>query len=396
MGVHAVKTTENQSIKVNNPTQKRNTGRQSSNLFVDNRPETIIQKKLQKFANNSPNNHISAQLYSISNSTIQKQEIEEEELLQGKFEITQKQELEEELLQGKFETVQKVEEEELLQGKFEPIQKIENKTGLPDNLKSGIENLSGHSMDDVKVHYNSDEPAKLQAHAFAQGSNIHVGSRQEEHLPHEAWHVAQQKQGRVKPTMQLKGNVNVNDDIELEKEADVMGAKAITSGQNNFTQQLKKKDNVAGKAGFGSTHLLKQNKLLIQAVLIDKEKAGLNASLVGKYHTAEENGDSKSITSMKVTDHEEAIEYYKQAKRLRKSAGKLHVDQDGGHITAIATLNDKISARRAKIRDLKPKEARPKRRISSSQERGKPDHSVVIGTSDQASWITGVSAWQPR
>lgn len=103
----------------------------------------------------------------------------------------------------------------------------ENKTGLPDNLKSGVENLSGHSMDDVKVHYNSSAPASLQAHAYAQGTDIHVAPGQEQHLPHEAWHVAQQKQGRVQPTKQLKGTTNINDDTGLEKEADVMGAKAM-------------------------------------------------------------------------------------------------------------------------------------------------------------------------
>ncbi|MFC4479516.1 DUF4157 domain-containing protein [Flavobacterium chungangensis] len=108
-----------------------------------------------------------------------------------------------------------------------PIQTKRNVTGLPDNLKSGIENLSGHSMDDVKVHYNSDKPAQLNAHAYAQGTDIHVASGQEKHLPHEAWHVVQQKQGRVKPTIQLKGKANINDDKGLEKEADVMGAKAI-------------------------------------------------------------------------------------------------------------------------------------------------------------------------
>jgi hypothetical protein len=86
-----------------------------------------------------------------------------------------------------------------------PIQKKSNKTGLPDNLKAGIENLSGLSMDDVKVHYNSAKPAGLQAHAYAQGSQIHLAPGQEKHLPHEAWHVVQQKQGRVKPTLQMKG-----------------------------------------------------------------------------------------------------------------------------------------------------------------------------------------------
>ncbi|PHR46572.1 MAG: hypothetical protein COA32_10535 [Fluviicola sp.] len=108
-----------------------------------------------------------------------------------------------------------------------PIQRQENKTGMPDNLKSGIENLSGMDMSDVKVHYNSTQPAQLQAHAFAQGNQIHIASGQEKHLPHEAWHVVQQKQGRVTPTKQLKGKVNINDDAGLEKEADVMGNKAL-------------------------------------------------------------------------------------------------------------------------------------------------------------------------
>lgn len=108
-----------------------------------------------------------------------------------------------------------------------PIQKKENNTGLPDNLKSGIENISGYSMDDVKVHYNSDKPAQLHAHAYAQGSNIHLAPGQEKHLPHETWHVVQQKQGRVKPTTQLKGDIQINDDKVLENEADVMGYKSL-------------------------------------------------------------------------------------------------------------------------------------------------------------------------
>lgn len=128
------------------------------------------------------------------------------------------------------------------------IQKKANNTGLPNQLKSGIENLSGHSMDDVKVHYNSSKPAQLNAHAYAQGTDIHIASGQEKHLPHEAWHVVQQKQGRVRPTMQLKAKVNINDDKSLEKEADVMGAKALQMKalQNSTPAQLtknKKKDN---------------------------------------------------------------------------------------------------------------------------------------------------------
>lgn len=100
-----------------------------------------------------------------------------------------------------------------------------NNTGMPDHLKSGLEYLSGMDLSDVKVHFNSSRPAQLQAHAYAQGSDIHLAPGQEKHLPHEGWHVVQQRQGRVKPTFQLKGTA-VNDEPGLEAEADDMGKKA--------------------------------------------------------------------------------------------------------------------------------------------------------------------------
>jgi len=95
-------------------------------------------------------------------------------------------------------------------------------------------------MDDVKVHYNSDKPAQLNALAYAQGTDIHVGTGQEKHLPHEAWHVIQQKQGRVQPTMQMQG-VNVNNNAGLEEEADVMGE------MSNKIGQKKQKDAISDK-----------------------------------------------------------------------------------------------------------------------------------------------------
>ena len=127
-------------------------------------------------------------------------------------------------------------------------EKLDNTTGMPDDLKKGVENLSGHDMSDVKVHYNSDKPAQLQAHAYAQGTDIHIAPGQEKHLPHEAWHVVQQKQGRVEPTKQMKSKININDDPALEKEADVMGAKAASQFNNTQnkekTKQLKLSNNL--------------------------------------------------------------------------------------------------------------------------------------------------------
>jgi hypothetical protein len=110
-----------------------------------------------------------------------------------------------------------------------PLQRgAPNRTGLPDRLKAGVEALSGLSMDDVRVHRNSSEPSKLQAHAFARGSEIYLAPGQETHLPHEVWHIVQQEQGRVSATQRLANGVPINDDKGLEREADLMGEKALS------------------------------------------------------------------------------------------------------------------------------------------------------------------------
>lgn len=135
------------------------------------------------------------------------------------------QQVDDKTLQGKFEAIRHEESNEPVQSQFaEPVQK-KNETGMPDNLKEGIENLSGFSMDNVRVHYNSDKPATVQALAYTQGKDIYVASGQERYLPHEAWHVAQQMAGRVEPTTEISG-LPVNDNVELEHEADVMGERA--------------------------------------------------------------------------------------------------------------------------------------------------------------------------
>lgn len=126
---------------------------------------------------------------------------------------------------GKHPLQQAIDKSPRQMAKADLIQKVANKTGMSDSLKSGLESMSGMDMSDVRVHRNSSKPAQVGALAYAQGKNIHLGPGQERHLPHEAWHVVQQAQGRVQPTTSVNG-VPVNDSASLEKEADVMGSKA--------------------------------------------------------------------------------------------------------------------------------------------------------------------------
>ncbi|WP_343706910.1 DUF4157 domain-containing protein [Flavobacterium sp.] len=168
------------------------------------------------------------------------------------------------------------------------LQRKANNTGIPDNLKSGIENLSGHSMDDVNVHYNSNKPKQLNAHAYAQGTDIHLASGQEKHLPHEAWHVVQQKQGRVKPTLQMK-EVNVNDDKALEKEADVMGAKALQMKPKEYENNVINHSIIQKKSNYmqpiqriveinGKTYSSKLDVALLYRDITNKTGASLSTS----------------------------------------------------------------------------------------------------------------------
>lgn len=196
---------EKQSQKAAPAKKSQETSSASEADFLDSRSSTFQLKKFQEAAQDSGRGSGLSQLQTKSSNHT------------GTSRIAQ--------LQGLSDTRTASEQSEL-------IQKKENKTGLPDGLKSGMESVSGVSLNDVKVHRNSDKPAQLQAHAFAQGTDIHLGAGQEKHLPHELGHVVQQKQGRVAPTVQLKGQVPVNDSTVLEKEADTLGAKAQRQGMS--------------------------------------------------------------------------------------------------------------------------------------------------------------------
>ena len=198
MNTYAEENQKNTSQNKINSVYQNKSNENATLQLADNRVEAVAQRELQDTINSSPRATQLKAFQDMADNRPNSKAIQLQELANSY--ATQKE---------------------------QPIQKKGNNTGLPDNLKSGIENISGYSMDDVKVHYNSTKPAQLNAHAYAQGTDIHLGSGQEKHLPHEAWHVVQQKQGRVKATKQMKGAVAINDDTGLEKEADVMGAKAL-------------------------------------------------------------------------------------------------------------------------------------------------------------------------
>lgn len=143
MNTHADQIQESKRQSVSVADSKIQSSSESIFQFVDNRPEFLAHRNLQEIANNSIRGKQYVQLQAMADNYSNQQQ--------------------------------------------QPLQKKGNNTYVPGNLKSGIENLLGYSLDDSKKHYSSDKPTQL----YRQGSNIQKASGQGKHLPHEGLHVVQ-------------------------------------------------------------------------------------------------------------------------------------------------------------------------------------------------------------
>jgi hypothetical protein len=228
-----------------------------------------------------------------------------------------------------------------------------NDTGLPDGLKSGIEALSGVSLDDVSVHYNSDRPGQLDALALTQGTEIHVSPGQERHLAHEAWHVVQQSQGRVQPTAQLEGGVPLNDDEALEHEADTMGARAAAAG----AQPVQRRPLGALSGGLAPVQRILAHDRPISAGDVKEVKRVSKEKLV--YVLTGKAGDLVVVKFESIGRASESrAQFADRSEALREVAAEVLQNVPGaipltpGDGAEIALLKDTLSADVAEFKDM--------------------------------------------
>lgn len=197
----------------------------------DNRAQSTLQARLIETLQRAPEDE---EDLLQGKFVVQGDMEEEEDLLQGKFVAQRDMEDEDDLLQGKLVAQRDMEDEDdLLQGKFVAQRKAENQTGIPDEVKQRMESSFDTDFSSVRVHPDSSKAPDVGALAFTQGTDIHFAPGQfkpdtasgQQLLGHELTHVIQQAEGRVRPTTEIAG-MSVNDDVSLEHEADVLGAKA--------------------------------------------------------------------------------------------------------------------------------------------------------------------------
>jgi len=254
--------------------------------------------------------------------------------------------------------------------------------GMPDALKAGVESLSGYSLDDVRVHYNSPKPAQLQALAYTQGTEIHVASGQEEHLSHEAWHVVQQMQGRVKPTMQMKV-VQINDDEELEREADVMGRR---------TEKISRKGE---KSSDQSLHRHSLNKTFLKPIqckiayknpdqwMIHKIKVTLKEKFLAKKATLFNKEDQGIIDTL--FNEEYYGKLFNALKRLSYSKydyGTFDLDKDQHLALLFYELKKHLNTPQAD-NEIAQSEEQARVKNQESEEYFQNSHVIILGTDNK-------------
>lgn len=113
---------------------------------------------------------------------------------------------------------------EFLEKKKDEQERGKANTGIPVQLKRKMEQSTGVSFEDVRVHYNSDKPEQLDALAYTKGSDVYLGQGQERHLPHELGHVVQQKLGYVHAESRHASGERLNSNPALERQADLIAA----------------------------------------------------------------------------------------------------------------------------------------------------------------------------
>ena len=138
---------------------------------------------------------------------------------------------------------------------------------LSESARDHFEPRFGQDFSQVRVHTDAQaaESARtVNAKAYTVGQDMVFSAGQyapetsegRRLMAHELTHVVQQMQGRVKPTIQIKG-VSINNDAGLEREAYVMGIKALqitridqatTGSAHQDVRLLQREGNNKGKA----------------------------------------------------------------------------------------------------------------------------------------------------
>lgn len=90
---------------------------------------------------------------------------------------------------------------------------------IPKRLVEKAKEIKGFSFQDINIHYNSSEPSKINANAYAIKNDIYLRQGKEYLLEHELGHIVQQRKENFQPNAMINQTC-VHHNQKVEQEAD--------------------------------------------------------------------------------------------------------------------------------------------------------------------------------
>lgn len=204
------------------------------------------------------------------------------------------------------------------------LKPAKSQNGMADDLRSKMENAFQADFSNVNIHQNSQNAQNIGALAYTQGNDVHFAPGQfkpnthagQELIGHELTHVIQQRNGRVKPTTQA-GGMLVNDDKNLEGEADNMGRKAAAF-------QLKKNDDSSTKFFAPARNNFSKNIQAKSATIQMKAAPGAKKGASGGNGQLNLGGTSNYLQSL---GSSQPINFISKVKTAPSSLGQIYHQQ---------------------------------------------------------------------
>lgn len=125
----------------------------------------------------------------------------------------------------------------------------------PEDLRrlGPVRSMEHLAVDNVRVHNNSARAAEFFGRSFTHRSDPHFPRPlEEDRIPHEAWHAAPRRLGRVRPTVQLKLAVGPAND-HYEQEADRVAASVMSESGAPQIQRQEEEDETIQTKSIAST-----------------------------------------------------------------------------------------------------------------------------------------------
>ncbi len=216
-----------------------------------------------------------------------------------------------------------LEEDELLQGKF----KLNNETD---------QNPIQQKKDDK----NSSIPTDTDALAFTQGDSVHFAPGQfkpetkkgQELIGHEFAHVVQQREGKVKANKQI-GKFPINDNKDLEKQADEQGKKAADG-----VLQRKEKNVNATKSMLSKEDIWQKKE---ETQVLEEKKPTIYKNEKGIIIATVHDGGARTyiIADDKLNEFNEALNILKQSNSLNNKDANTDLGEKYGKLSMQSTAN---------------------------------------------------------